>query len=252
MVAAGSQAASLGLTGYSSMVGMAKNTTQADQMNAATNGKALLAETMNDSVTAQHNKYIAQINDKQIQLSTDINNRSNTFAANVTNNNVNTANANASDTASTSNANAQRSRNNGVDIANRNMVNTRDNVNAAYLAANLSPASDVSQNSGDGLADSIGKRRYMIKIKTQSKSAIMQTGTYFARYGIACNNIVAVDNLITEKYFNYWKALDLWITSDIMTSDDINVIRDIFIAGVTVWKTPNDVGRVSIYDNLGA
>jgi hypothetical protein len=252
MAAAGSQAASLGLTGYSSMVGMAKNKTQADQMNAATNGKALLAETMNDSVTEQHNKYIAQINDKQIQLSTDINNRNNTFATNVINNNVNTANANASDTASTSNANAQRSRNNSVDIANRNMVNTRDNVNAAYLAANLSPASDVSQNSGDGLADSIGKRRYMIKIKTQSKSAIMQTGTYFARYGIACNKIVEADNLITEKYFNYWKALDLWITSDIMTADDINIIHDIFIDGVTVWKTPNDIGRVNIYDNIGA
>ena len=51
-------------------------------------------------------------------------------------------------------------------------------------------------------------------------------------------------------HFCYWKTRDIWV-DDRNSSNNAaqEVITAIFNRGVTVWKDPDEVGRVSIYAN---
>ena len=52
------------------------------------------------------------------------------------------------------------------------------------------------------------------------------------------------------KHFTYWKASDIWL-DDMRSSTNLvnNTISEIFLRGVTVWRNPDEIGRVDFYDN---
>ena len=53
------------------------------------------------------------------------------------------------------------------------------------------------------------------------------------------------------KHFTYWKCTEVWCSGSGNALEDAqNAVKDILIRGVTVWDTPEDIGRVSIYDNF--
>ena len=91
-----------------------------------------------------------------------------------------------------------------------------------------------------------------LKVKTQSNSAIRQTGDTFARFGYALNQVwdVKTSGLKLMNHFTYWKASDIWV-DDRQASNNViqNFISKIFLQGVTVWNNPNEIGRVNIYAN---
>ena len=81
---------------------------------------------------------------------------------------------------------------------------------------------------------------------------VRQVGDWFARYGYALEQSWDVNEsgLCPMKHFCYWKCRDIWI-DDRKSSNNAAIVlmSTMFVRGVTIWKNPEEVGRVSIYDN---
>lgn len=95
-------------------------------------------------------------------------------------------------------------------------------------------------------------RGIQIKVKTQSDSAIRQTGTIFARYGYAVNQQwdIANSGLKLMRHFTYWKTDDIWVDDKKASTNAVQkILTGIFNNGVTVWNKPEEIGRVSVYAN---
>lgn len=89
-------------------------------------------------------------------------------------------------------------------------------------------------------------------IVTQSKAAIEAAGDYMLRYGYALDRFWNFDgNWNIGKYFTYWKLRDFWV-SDLNVPDlYMDKLRFFLFGGVTVWRRPEDIGKVTIYENYG-
>lgn len=170
--------------------------------------------------------------------------------------NTNTSN-NASNTIATRNrdtslANNQRNYNTAIGIANRNKSTADEGIRNQIRQAGLAAPSEFGSLS-DGETAATRPQGFSVLVKTQSESAIKQTGDYFLRYGYAVNShidIESVSELCPMPKFCYWEMNDLYIENQNDFNNEIEeTIRNIFINGVTVWKDANDIGRISIYEN---
>ena len=96
------------------------------------------------------------------------------------------------------------------------------------------------------------RRGVRFNVRTQTKSAISQVGDAFLRYGYALHRTWDMSNgFHYGKHFTFWKAEDIWINEgEGLSGNAVNIIGDIFLKGVTVWRNPNEIGKVSIYDNI--
>ena len=89
-------------------------------------------------------------------------------------------------------------------------------------------------------------------IVTQSKSAIASAGDEFLRYGYMLDRQWDFDgNWNVGKYFTYWKLKDFWVYNLNVPDMYMDKIRFFLFGGVTVWRKPEYIGKVSVYDNLG-
>lgn len=88
-------------------------------------------------------------------------------------------------------------------------------------------------------------------VVTQSRSAIAATGDEFLRYGYMYDMQWAFDgNWNIGKYFTYWKLKDFWVR-DLQVPDlYMDKIRFFLFGGVTIWRKPEYIGKVNIYDNF--
>ena len=181
-------------------------------------------------------------------------NATNTQTTSKTNadNNYNTDRTNATNTRNTTVGNSDYTR----DVAELNakelLENAANNAMAAINdARNASPIS-IGKTSGNPSNDYMENRGIQMKVKTQSDSAIRQTGDMFARFGYALNQIwdVKSSGLKLMNHFTYWKASDIWVDDRASANNNVeNFITNIFLQGVTIWNNPDEIGRVNIYDN---
>ena len=180
--------------------------------------------------------------------------QNNTDNFNTTNQNTintyNTAIQNANDTYNYSHNNAMASK----DLANLIAIRHRDLALEAIDNGNKAQGVEApavygtTSNAGTAATRPIG---LFVNIATQSKAAIKSAGDYFLRYGYALNQAWEPTKLQLMKHFTYWKAGDVWVSSNANVIEEANeTIKNIFMKGVTVWDTPEDVGNVSIYENL--
>lgn len=191
--------------------------------------------------------------------------------ANATNT-VNTMKNNAARTKATGDANAARSYDTGTANNRRtnatglnNLAESRDAsvfaLQTALEQAQQSTELDYRNHrndapraygttSGDATPDAFAYRGCQIRVKTQSESAIRQAGDQMLRYGYAYEGAWNPTTFNVMKHYTYWQCSELWLDSD---TDILNSgkrhIRDLFQNGVTVWRTPSDIGRTGIYDN---
>lgn len=88
-------------------------------------------------------------------------------------------------------------------------------------------------------------------IVTQSKSAIRAAGDEFARYGYMYERQWDFDgNWNIGKYFTYWKLKDFWV-SDLRIPDMyMDRLRFFLFGGVTVWRRPEYIGKINLYENF--
>lgn len=163
-------------------------------------------------------------------------------ATDMTANTVNASNGNAAASYSTATGNAARTRNQTIANAKRTMLNTRDNTTNTYRDMYNQPPSPIGAYTGDPWADEMAQRAYVVKVRTQSKSALIQAGMYMLRYGIASNKLYNRPNLTACRHFTYWRADDVWLTNDNAPNDALDAIRDRFAAGVTIWSDPTEIG----------
>lgn len=173
------------------------------------------------------------------------------------------ADANAEDLRVTNNANATRTQTTETNNAtyNRNALEQAEKAKMAqaqleaesdYKNARLHAPAMYAKYGGDYAPDVYQRRGVRFNVRTQPKSAIKQAGDAFLRFGYALHRVWDMTNgFIYGRHFTFWKAEDIWINEgNGLAGNAVNQIGDIFLKGVTVWSNPNEVGKVSIYDNL--
>lgn len=88
-----------------------------------------------------------------------------------------------------------------------------------------------------------------VNIVTESDFAIQRAGDEFLRYGYYLDKQWGFDgNWCVGKHFTFWQLRDYWSTNQIPDrfSDQL---RFLLYGGITIWSRPDDIGKVSIYDN---
>lgn len=171
-------------------------------------------------------------------------------ATDMTANTVNASNGNATASYNTATGNAARTRNQALTNAKRSMLTTRDNATNTYRDMYNQPPAPVGAYSGDPWSDEMAQRAYTIKVRTQTKSALMQAGMYMLRYGIASNKLYSEPNLTPCRHFTYWRASDVWLICDKATNEALDGIRTMLTTGVTIWMNPDEIGGDYVADNI--
>lgn len=212
---------------------------KADKATSANTDQTAHAKTQATETTIRTNTQTV----KTMQLAT-------AAATDMTANTVNASNGNATASYNTATGNAARTRNQAVTNAKRSMLTTRDGTTNTYRDMYNQPPSPVGAYTGDPWADEMAQRAYVVKVRTQTKSALMQAGMYMLRYGIASNKLYNRPNLTTCKHYTYWRAEDVWLTNDIAPNDALDAIRDRFAAGVTIWNDPTEIGGDYLAANI--
>lgn len=134
--------------------------------------------------------------------------------------------------------------------ANRNAWNAQNAIDNGIRQAGLNePLLFGNAANGESAANKpIGLFAHIV---TQSKSAISSAGDEFARYGYMFEkywNFNGDWNI--GKYFTYWKLKDFWVTNLDVPDMYMDRLRFFLFGGVTVWRKPEYIGNIDIYDNF--
>lgn len=123
-------------------------------------------------------------------------------------------------------------------------------IDATVQDAALTQPSQSGQMAGDGFNLSNGMMIVQIRYKTITEQMQEIVGNYFLKYGYAIRQYLVPqkDFMCMEKY-TYWKMLDTSIICSTADEGVKNAIRGIFEKGVTVWRSPADIGRTYGADN---
>lgn len=170
----------------------------------------------------------------------------------IADNTRDTANGVADAIKSTSDANATYVRNTTIQNAKETLANARNSAQYSLYDARLRGPRQVGSYAGDPTADYMRTRGVQVKVRTMPDSDVRQVGDWFSRYGYALNQIwdVETSGLCPMNHFCYWKCRDVWV-DDRKSSNNaaVTLIETMLQRGVTVWNNPDEVGRVSVYDN---
>lgn len=134
--------------------------------------------------------------------------------------------------------------------ANRNADNARNAIyNGIKQSALRAPFTFGTWENGENAANKpIG---LFAHIQTQSKNAISCAGDEFARYGYMFEkqwNFNGDWNI--GKYFTYWKLKDFWVSNLNVPDLYMDRLRFFLFGGVTIWRKPEYIGKINIYDNF--
>lgn len=160
--------------------------------------------------------------------------------------------ANATRQKNTETNNANYTRNATITAEKANLVQKQLDAESQYKNARLQKPTTYSNYSGDFMPDAYQRRGVRMNIRTQTRAAIAQAGDAFLRYGYALHRVWDMaDGWHYGKHFTFWKAEDIWINEGSgLSGNAVNIIGEILKKGVTVWRNPNEIGKVSIYDNI--
>lgn len=157
----------------------------------------------------------------------------------VANNNAAVMRANAGNTKSTGDANANRTHATAIDAI-------AAGLNQASVAAPAQFGANANGQSG-----TTAPRALFAQVVTQRECDIMNAASAFARYGYALMREFSMERMQVMRHFTYWKCAEVWCSGNGNALEGAqSAIKDILIRGVTVWSKPEEIGRVSIYDNL--
>lgn len=232
---------SVNATGANLIASISTSQDVADLFSRANNAYSQQAQDCNDNLLQ-----CAQIEASQIMTS------NNTSARTQTARLVATNNANAVRTQNTETANATYYRNASVVANQNNLAQIQREVAAQYANHRLGAPIFETAYSGDAYPDVFERRGVRMNIRTQTKAAIAQAGDAMLRYGYALHRIWDMSNgFHYGKHFTFWKAEDIWINEGTgLAGNSVNIIGDILLKGVTIWRNPDEIGKVSIYDNI--
>lgn len=202
------------------------NTAHATQSNIATNDRTQNQNSVNEDNTDAQNDYIEATTDNTVQTQKD----------------------NAQDVNTTEKANNARTNATALSIAVRTKSTADDaitaNVNQAALRAPFEYGSFANGETVSTLPQAA-----FLSIVTESKGQIAAAGDEFLRYGYSCNRNWQFEDFNLMKHFTYWKCSDIWVSGLDVPDAYMDDIRYFLLGGVTVWRNPDEIGKISIYEN---
>ena len=203
----------------------------------------------NNAKMTNNTSYSTAATDTQNDASTSITNTNNSASTSIANNNAGLIRTNAANTHSTQVGNANRT----LSTSQANNQRTYDTAIAAIQAAWNQAGVNMPVENGRRANGEHAATRPMAMfahVVTQPDSAIMQAASQFARFGYQLNQQWEISNLQVMKHFTYWECSEVWCTGSGNTVEVVQqAIKDIMARGVTVWSDPDEIGKVSVYDN---
>lgn len=189
--------------------------------------------------TLNAEQYSSEVWSVQNNASTIATTLRNNASTKVATNNAAVMRANAGNTKTTGDANANRAYATAIDAISAGL-------NQAGVAA---PAQFGA--SANGQSSATAPRALFAQVVTQRECDIMNAASAFARYGYALMREFSMERMQVMRHFTYWKCSEVWCSGNGNALESAQgAIKDILIRGVTVWSRPEEIGRVSIYDNL--
>lgn len=184
-------------------------------------------------------KYTAAVWGVQNNASTAATTLRNDASTKAANNNAAVMRTNAGNTKATGDANA-----------NRAYATALDAISAGLNQAGVAAPAQFGANA-NGQSCATAPRALFAQIVTQRECDIMNAASAFARYGYSLMREFSMVNMQVMRHFTYWKCAEVWCSGNGNALEAAqSAIKDILIRGVTVWSRPDEIGRVSIYDNL--
>ena len=94
---------------------------------------------------------------------------------------------------------------------------------------------------------------WCVEARTQPEGAVRAAAGQFARYGYALGQPWDVSDWQPMRHYCYWQCSDVWVTpaGAGVSQGDAGAIRDILVAGTTVWSVPEEIGNVDVWSNHG-
>lgn len=208
------------------------------------------AKAANTALNGYHQGAQNDTFNEQRATSEDINIDNVVLAKHIVDNTTQLTKDNIDTVGGVSKANSNRSKSTGDSINARTKANSEEAIKNGIRQAALGANNPFASSSGNGYMDAEGLRGLDIKVKTQNKDAIQKTGDTFLRYGYEYDSNVSISTLNVMKYFTFWEFGEIWLKSNNVFEGALEVIRNIFLNGVTVWNSPDDIGAISISSNV--
>lgn len=231
-----------GISSVASAAGTAtainQSQSQANSLISTNTNKDLVTRTINERRTALQNT----ANEHQATIQNALITANAAEASNVAKQNATTTKNYrdwiVNNTRTETKANNTRSYNTGL-------AGIQNGINQAALRAPF-----VYGSFSDGDSATTKPMALFANVVTQSRHAIRCAGDEFLKYGYRLDQCWPFDNKwAIGKYFTYWQVSDFWVYENNVPDVYMDMIRFYLMGGVTVWKHPEDIGRISIYDN---
>jgi hypothetical protein len=183
------------------------------------------------------------IGNTQAQVSETNNNNSDKVANQTSANTNNTATTNRAATSVASNSAAVGVANAARGYATQSSAVANQQKQAKLGAPNLygSPANGQTATTRPMAA--------FTSVVTQSPAAIAQAGDAFLRYGYRLERAINFSGFNVMPKFSFWQCSDMWLRSSSVPDAYLDQIRMLLFGGVTVWRSPGDIGNTAITDN---
>ena len=214
-------------------------------MSLATNAIAVSAtSTQAEAVVSNSQSKLEETQRSNIDRTT----RANTGRTKQTNAQNTAIITSAANTSSTMKENASTERNAQVAAANLTYTNEGNRIQNGIRQAALG-APMVFGSVSNAELSTTRPMALFVNIVTESDFAIQRAGDEFLRYGYYLDKQWKFDgNWCVGEHFTFWQLRDYWSTNQIPDrfSDQL---RFLLSGGITIWSSPDDIGKVSIYDN---
>ena len=169
------------------------------------------------------------------------------------------ANADRSYNATTDNTTLDKSTAEGN--ADRDNTTARENAGRSRNTAESQIANSIAQAAlsapmefgtwANGDSATTRAQGLFCNVVTQDPFSIAYAGDEMLRYGYMFDRQWPFDgNWNVCSHFTYWKLRDFWVTDLSIPDMYVDKIRFFLFGGVTVWRKPEDIGRISLYDNI--
>lgn len=156
----------------------------------------------------------------------------------------------AANNAAVMGTNAANTKATGDANANRTHATAIDAISAGLDQAGVAAPAQFGAGA-NGQSGATAPRALFAQVVTQRECDIMNAASAFARYGYALMREFSMERMQVMRHFTYWKCAEVWCSGNGNALEGAQgAIKDILIRGVTVWSKPEEIGRVSIYDNL--
>lgn len=167
----------------------------------------------------------------------------------TTNNSADNTRVCARNTRSVADSNNTRSKDTGDANAKRSYDNACSAVQASIDNAGMQ-SSTVYGLARGGEFSSTRPAVLSVNVVTESAGAVAQAAAQFKRWGYALNQAFEFETWNLMRHFTYWQVSDVWATgTGVVPEAGQDAVRAMLYSGVTCWKDPAEIGKVSVYDN---